>query len=174
MFIDPRKVVEEWDLRPGMKAADFGAGSGHFCVEVAKRIGANGVVYAFDIQQEALDMLKNRAEMEHLSNIELRRTDLEAGNATKLDNGVADLVLITNMLFQVDKKDSIMKEAFRILKPDGRMIVIDWEPESGGFGPPKNMRISKDNIVALCEVAGFIKEKSFSAGDYHYGFVFKK
>jgi len=174
MFIDPRKVVEEWDLRPGMKIADFGSGSGHFCVEMSKRIGAEGVIYAFDIQQEALDMLKGRMELEHLSNVELRRTDLETENATKLDNGVVDLVIISNMLFQTEKKELVIKEAVRILKSDGRVIAIEWEPEAKGLGPPKKMRISQDEMRAFFTDVGFSMEKKFAAGNYHYGFIFKK
>jgi ubiquinone/menaquinone biosynthesis C-methylase UbiE len=173
-FLNPAKVVEDLDIRPGMKVADFGCGSGHFAVETAKRIGKEGVVYAIDVQEEVLDALKGRAAVEHLPNMEIVRADLETPCGSHLADNLVDLALISNMLFQVEDKHAVAKEASRILKPGGKAVVIEWKLSADRMGPPKEVRVSKETMRDIFTQAGFIMDREFNAGENHYGIVFKK
>ena len=67
-----------------------------------------------------------------------------------------------------------MAEAYRILKSGGKVLVIDWTDSYGGMGPPVSDIVSSDNARYICEEAGFIFEKEFSAGTHHFGFIVKK
>lgn len=172
-MIDPKMVVDNWDIRPEMKVADFGCGAGHYSLEVAKRLGGDGRVYAFDVQPEVLSALKSRANLDHLPNLEIRRADLELEKGTGLLDGIVDLVIVSNVLFQVENKESVVKEASRILKTGGQMTFIDWE--TGAFiGPPKTARVDKGQTEELCAKNKLFLVKKFDAGDHHYGLIFKK
>jgi len=173
MFPNPSRIIELIDIRPGMKVADFGCGSGHLTIEMAKRVGGDGVVYAFDVQKEALEALKSRALSENLSNLEYRRVDLEAEKGTHLTDGLMDVVLISNVLFQSEDKNAMAKESFRILKPEGRTAVVEWKP-AGKLGPPEKMRVEKDDMRKIFTQSGFTENREFEAGESHYGIIFMK
>ena len=175
-FLNPSVVVEKFDLRAGMKIADFGCGSGHFTIEMARLIGRDGVVYALDVQSEALEAVKSRAALARLSNIEIGRADLEAQNSTGLKDNLVDFVLVSNMLFQVENKEAVARECFRILKPGARAAVIDWLPGSfqERLGPPQSARIPKEQAVQLFEAAGLKKARDINVGESHYGLIFIK
>jgi len=174
-FLHPGKIIDRLNITPGIKAADFGCGSGHFTVEMAKRVGKSGTIYAFDIQKEVLSALKSRVALEHLYNVEMRRANLEIVESTQLAGNLLDFVLLCNVLFQIGNKEETAKEAFRVLKSGGRAVVIDWKPDSGGVvGPVNESRAGKDTVMGIFSDQGFVFDKEFEADDFHYGLVFKK
>jgi len=170
-FLNPEEVLNQLELRPDMTAADFGCGSGGFVIPLAKRL-EDGLVYALDIQKEPLSALKSRALIESVSNIRLIRCDLEKPKGSTLPDFSLDLVLIINILFQAEKKDAIISEAKRVLKKQGKLMIIDWLPKATQ-GPLKG-RISPVEVKKITKNQGFELEKEFEAGRYHYGLVFKK
>ena len=174
MFINPQKVVENLQIAPGMKVADFGTGSGDFSLAASRLVGGSGVIYAIDIKKEALEALKSRAKILAVFNIETIRADLERPLSTTLKEGMLDYVIIANVIFQITNKDTAAREAFRILKPGGKIILIEWNKEAGKFGPPPSRRLSKEDANNLFEIRGFHFEREFYAGDYHYGMIFRK
>jgi len=170
-FLKPEEVLKGLDLREDMIAADFGSGSGGWAIPLAK-ILKEGKVYAIDILEEPLSALKGRANLLNISNIELIRSDLESKNSSLLKDDFLDLVLITNLLFQVADKKRILEEGKRVLKKGGKILVVDWKPKAT-LGP-KEGRISEREVKKLAKEVGFKLEKEISAGDYHYGLLFKK
>lgn len=164
------------DIGSAMTVADFGCGSGHYVIEAAKRVGKGGRVYAIDIQQEMLGFVRAQAAMEHLSNIETIWADLEMPDATRLKENSVDVVIISNILFQAENKKQIVQEAFRVLKPGARAVVIEWNTDGQpiAFGPPITSRISSQNAKDLFKEEKFNLDKEFDPGDNHYGLIFKK
>lgn len=176
MFVSPAKIIEILGIMPGMAVADFGSGSGHYVLEAGKKVGKIGRVYAIDIQKEMLSYVRSHAQQMGLSNIETIWTDLEKTEATRLKNDTVDVVIISNILFQADNKDQVVKEAYRILKSGGRAAAIEWDTEqaNSSFGPPMNSRISQQAAKDLFSGEGFYFEKEFKPGDHHYGLILKK
>ncbi len=176
MFVRPDKVIESLNVGPSMTVADFGCGSGHYAIEAGRKVGKSGKVYAIDIQKEMLSYVRAQAQMEGLTNIETIWTDLETAEATRLKNDSVDLVIISNILFQVDDKNAVIAEAKRVLKSGGKLAVIEWDIENqpDKFGPPMDSRISSKTAEDFFEGAGFISEKQFNPGNHHYGLVFRK
>jgi len=176
VFVSPEQIVEMLDLAPAMSVADFGCGSGHYVIGAAKKVGKSGKVYAIDIQQEMLSFVRSQAQMAGLNNIETIWTDLETPNATRLKEDTVDLIIISNILFQAENKNQVLKEALRILRPDGKMVVIEWSTGENGskLGPPTEKRISLQDAKTLFEGAGFSFVKEFDSGEHHYGLIFKK
>ena len=174
MFSDPIRNIEQFGVDPGMKVADLGSGTGFYSVELARIVGNTGTVYAVDVQQELLSKLKSEALSKNLSNIEIIWGDIDQPSGTKLQDNFVDRVLIANVLFQVDKKESVVNEAKRILRPGGLLMLVDWTDSFGGLGPQPSRIISEDQSKALFEKAGFEYLRSITAGAHHYGLVFKK
>lgn len=171
MFVNPENVLSNFDVGPGMKVADLGAGSGFYTIESARRVTNAGRVYAVDIQKDLLDRIKTSATSEKLSNIEIIWGDIEKLGGTKLREGLCDRVVASNIFSQVDHKDDFCLEIKRILKPGGKVLIIDWS-EGLPLGP-KNF-IKREDVESIFKRSGFIFEKNVPAGDVHYGLIFKR
>ncbi len=176
MFVSPEQIIEMLDLAPSMSVADFGCGSGHYVIGAAKKVGKSGKVYAIDIQQEMLSFVRSQAQMAGLNNVETIWTDLEMPDATRLKENTVDLVIISNILFQAENKNQVMKEALHILKPGGRLVIIEWNvgEQESKLGPLMDARISPQNAKTLFEGGGFTLVKEFDPGEHHYGLIFRK
>ncbi|TSC53781.1 MAG: methylase involved in ubiquinone/menaquinone biosynthesi [Parcubacteria group bacterium LiPW_39] len=173
-FINPEKVLAQLGIKEGMKIADFGCGHGYFSIPVAKMVEPEGKVYAVDVLTEALEAVRSRSQLENVLNIETIRGNLEAAGGSKIADGAVDMVLLHNVLFQSQKKADIIKEAKRVLKSGGFFEITDWLSEKSAIGPQEGWRISAEEAKRLVELEGFIFQKNFDAGEYHYGSVFTK
>ncbi len=76
-FVDPGQVLDQLSIKAGQQVADFGAGSGYFSFEFAKRVGAEGHVEALDILPSALEAIESHTKMLGIHNLSTRRTNLE-------------------------------------------------------------------------------------------------
>src|SRR5574343_1544121 len=125
MFTDPVKNLKAFDLRENMIVADLGAGSGFYTIPVAQ-IVTRGKVYAVEIQKDFLATIKNKSLEYRLNNIECILGNIEKIGGTKIKDDVVDAIIASNILFQVEDKDKFIKEVRRILKPNGKLLLIDW------------------------------------------------
>ncbi|HEY4503629.1 MAG TPA: methyltransferase domain-containing protein [Candidatus Paceibacterota bacterium] len=173
MFSDPQKNISELGVTDGMKVVDMGAGSGFYTIESAKRVGPSGMVYAVDVQQDLLNKIKNSAGLVGLHNIEVIWGNIEKIGGTKLREAIADRVIISNTLFQiaVEDRDNLALETKRILKQGGKLLVVDWTV--GSPLSPKTL-VPKMLAEGIFQKVGFTLEKTFDAGDHHYGIVLTK
>lgn len=173
-FLNPELIVNEFGLMSGMTVADFGSGAGYFTIIMGERVGKEGRVYALDIMESALDSVREKASAIGLENIEMVRTNLEVMGSSGLTDQSQDVVLLANILFQSDKKSDIVKEAKRVLKDNGSLIIIDWKKGAGGFGPPDSLRTDDVAMRSLATGEGLIFDRVFNAGQFHFGLTFKK
>ena len=168
-FLDPNEVLRKLKLKEGMKAADFGSGSGGWAIPLAK-ILEMGKVYALDVSEEALSALKSKAQAEKVSNIETIQVDVEKG--TNLPDEIADLVLLTNVLFECYDKHGVIEEAKRVLKPGGKMLIVDWIKDSPLTGEIE--KVSFENIKYFAKEMKLKVENEFPAGSYHLALILVK
>lgn len=191
-FSDPEQNISQFGLTEGMHVADLGSGSGLYARAAAGRVGNSGRVYAVDIQKELLSHIKNntrggnvvssgtaviapsRRSSPSVSNIETIWGDIERLGGTKLRDGMLDAAIAANVLFQVEDKEQFVAEVRRILKPGGKVLVVDWHGSFGGLGPHPEHLVPEASARSLFERAGFSLERSVSAGAQHYGFVAAK
>ena len=157
-----------------MRIADFGCGAGHIGILVAQKTGKDGFVVALDIMEDKLESIKARAKAMGLENIETKRANLEVLGNTGLGDETQDMVLLINILFQSNKKSDILKEAKRVLKSGGSAILVEWKKDGGGLGPPNELRTDVADMQAVFTAEGFTIIRQFSAGQFHYGLIFKK
>jgi ubiquinone/menaquinone biosynthesis C-methylase UbiE len=173
-FSDPAKIIDDFGIQEGAVVADLGAGTGYYSLAAAKAVGANGRVYSVDIQQDLLSRLKNAAHAAKIRNIEVIHGDIEHVNGTRLREHSVDAVIVANVIFQLDNKEGLADEAVRILKPSGRVLLVDWSESFGGMGPQPNMVFTQQQARELFEKKGFTFVSGVVSGDHHYGLIFRK
>ncbi len=169
-FANPKEILDQLELRDSMVAVDFGCGSGGWAIPLAKKL-EYGKVFAIDIQEESFSALNSKARMQGVSNVQTISANLEEG-VSQLNNSFFDLVLMTDFLFQVDKKEEVFKEAQRVLKREGKLLVLDWKKNSPLA--PKGDKVSSEEVKKLASDQNFSFEKELNAGDYHYALLFVK
>lgn len=173
-FSDPHKNIQQFGIPEGASVADFGCGSGFYSIAAAQKVGSEGRVYAIDIQRDLLTRVVEEAAAEEIENLEVLWGDAEQPHGTGLSDGVVDRVIISNLLFQVEDIGAVCKEAYRVLKPGGRVLVIEWSDSFGGLGPAPEHVVSEQSVRDALESAGFTITSDIEAGGHHYGVVAQK
>ncbi len=171
-FSNPREVVLQIGLHEGMRVGDFGAGSGHYTRALAGAVGRSGKVYAVDIQEDVLKHLKLTTEAHHLPMIDTVWGNIEKNGGTHLRDESLDAVVLANILFQIEHREGLVVELKRVLKPGGKLLVVDWAGSYSGMGPSADRVVSEHEAEGVFIGGGFHKVKSFRAGSHHYGIVF--
>lgn len=173
MFADPVKNLRALGLRENDIVADLGAGTGFYSV-LAGAMVPDGKVYAIEVIKDFLATVKNKAREARLNNIEIIWGNVEKLGGTKIGDGIVDAVIASNILFQVEDKSQFIKEAKRILKQGGRILLIDWSDGSSLLGPNLATVVPKDKAREIFEQKGFVWQRDIDAGEHHYGMILKK
>jgi ubiquinone/menaquinone biosynthesis C-methylase UbiE len=165
-FTSPTSNIDRLNLHPDSTVADLGSGSGHYTLEIAKRIkaeGGKGIVYAVDVQRSLLEKIKSEADRAGLGCVHILWSDIETSGGVKLADNVCDAVIVSNVLFQAPDKKAFLAEASRIMRPGGTMMVIDW-----------SLHIKKEDVVPVAIAAGLVVKEEFNAGSHHFGLILHK
>jgi ubiquinone/menaquinone biosynthesis C-methylase UbiE len=167
-WYDPEDILDPIQVKPGLICADLGCGAGEFTYLLARRVGADGRVYAVDPSVAALDQLKIKKPG---VNIVTLRADL---TETHLALACCDLVLLSFSLSTAPDAGGVLAEAARLLKPDGRLAVVDWRPVPPPPGPPLDRRIRSDRMQRMIESHGFVAVQRLREGAVFYTLVAQK
>ncbi len=172
-FAHPPRNVAALGIDPGMSVADFGSGSGAYVSLIADQLTGSGHIYAIDIQKDLLRRTFNEAKRRGHHTVKVLWGDLERPGGSKIADASLDLVLISNLLFQVEDKAAVISEAARVLKHKGRLAIIDWTESFSGMGPEKAAVFDKAAALELAQATGFALDREFAAGAHHYGLIFR-
>jgi ubiquinone/menaquinone biosynthesis C-methylase UbiE len=167
MFTDPVKNLKVFGLKEDDIVADLGAGTGYYSV-AAGIIAPRGKVYAIELQKDFLMTIKNKVKEAHLTNVECLWGNVEKIGGTKIKDNIVDAVIASNILFQVEDKTQFIEEIKRILKPKGRVLLIDWS-EASVLGAMAV--ISKNKAREMFEKRGFLWQRDINVGAHQYGMI---
>jgi len=174
MFSNPEKILIQLGISEGQQIADFGCGNGFYAFALARKVGDTGRVYCIDVQNEILQKISKEGSEEGLENIETVWSDIEKERGSTLKPDSIDVVVIANTFFQVDRKPHVAQEASRILRPKGRVLLVEWADSFAGMGPHKDHIIKKEDALKIFIDAGFTLDSEIDAGEHHYGLIFRK
>ncbi len=161
----PDQVVKALDLKPGVTVADIGAGSGYFAVRLAQAVGDEGRVLAVDISADMILHLNRRLRDAGIRNVQ---TVLSAPDDPLLPDASLDLVFICDTWHHIDERPKYLALLKRMLRPAGRIAIVDFEKRPLSFGPPLEMKIAREDVVGELQAAGFrlVAEHTFLPHQY--------
>lgn len=151
------RVMDLLAIAPGKNVADIGAGSGWFTVRAARRVTSTGMVYAVDINPEAIEYIDKRAQKEKLTNI---KTILGHEDDPLLPSGQIDAVLMLKTYHEIAKPVTLLRNLRAALRPGARVGIIDRNGNGQNHGVNKAVVI-KEAAQAGYEVTGqydFVKD----------------
>jgi len=155
---DPELVFGELKLKEGDSFLDIGCGTGDYSVYASKIVRDSGVVYALDIQKELINNLRKQADLEGLNNINAIISDIAA--PLPVEDNIIDVCFISTVLHSVNLDEhgkKLFSEIGRVLKPEGRLVIIECKKENLSRGPPLHMRISAEELEDHVTQYGFKK-----------------
>jgi len=174
-LVDADQILQDMGMAEKMQVADFGSGGrAYFALHSAKMVGPAGLVYAIDILKGNLQAVEDLARFYNFKNIKTVWADLEVPGSTKIQDSTIDIVVIANLLFQTRKHKEIVQEAHRVLKKDGKLLLIEWKKINSPLGPPVEMRLDTNQVKKFIQENNFKLEKEFDAGPYHFGLILIK
>lgn len=119
----PDVVLAALELKPGMKVADVGAGSGYYSWRMAERVGKNGTVFAVDVQPEMLQMLRRNMSERGAGNV---RPLLGTETDPKLPAGTLDLAIMVDVYHELEYPYEMLAAIVKALKPGGRVVFVEF------------------------------------------------
>jgi len=172
-LVDARKVFAELDLQPDSVLLDVACGIGNYAIAAADFLGEAGSIHAFDLWEEGVATLRARA-------LELGLTRLYAGVADvsvhlPLDDASVDVALLATVLHDLaveGKARGALCEVARVLKPGGRLVIIEFDKIESSPGPPVAIRLSPGEVADLAAPFGFRQQHVIAVGANTYLFKF--
>jgi ubiquinone/menaquinone biosynthesis C-methylase UbiE len=163
-YLDAAAILRGFGIDPGIRIADVGAGTGFFALPAAELVGPRGHVYAADLSPEMLQDLQKKIADKRVSNVTAVRS---TEDGIPLPDRSVDFALLACVLHELDGPGTLL-ECRRILKPQGRLGIVDWKKQEMEYGPPKEHRLDESQAKTILEDAGLQPTRSFEAGPYHY------
>ncbi len=161
---NPDTIWAQMALEEPDAFVDIGAGIGFAAVPFAKKM-PGGKVYACDLVQEMLDILRAEAEQAGVKNIDLVKMEEVR---IPLPDGIADGVLMQNLHHELLHPVESLRECRRIMKDNGRLAIIDWKKEPMEAGPPQDIRVTAETIERHMKEAGFVWVTHNDVLPFHY------
>lgn len=174
-ILDSERLLREAGLSLDMSYADLGAGMlGHFVLPASQIVGPAGTVYAVDILKSALQSIESRVQLKGVINLQTVWGDIERPGGVNISSGSLDLVSLVDVAHVLLKTTVPMEETKRLLRPGGRVLIVDWDPNAGTLLVAKEHRVSVDQVKNQFVQGGFRLTQEFVAGPQHWGLVFKR
>ena len=174
-MFDINFILNKIGIEENQSVAELGCGNfGYFVFPMAAMVGKKGTVYAVDIMKPALQEIESKAKIDKLAQIKTVWSDLEIFKATSIESGSLDRALIINVLNQSNSRANVLKESARMLKTNGKMLIIEWNATESPIGPTPDRRVKLEAIKEAAPKLGLTVEAGFEAGPYHYGIILKK
>lgn len=119
----PDKVIAALALKVGDRVADLGAGSGYFTFRLAQAVGAQGVVYAVDVDDDMIAWVQKKAQERRAANV--RAVQAKNDDPQLPDN--VDLIFTANTYHHIDDRVAYFRSLQKYLRPGGRVAIIDFD-----------------------------------------------
>jgi arsenite methyltransferase len=163
------RVVEALDVRPGMRIADLGAGTGLFTLPLAKAAGPGGKVYAIDVDPGLLGIVSEKASAAEMGNVET----IVAGQTDPNLREPVDLIFICDTLHHLPDQEVYVKQLGALLRPGGRVAVIDFLEAHWPAGHDA-FKITPAEVDAWMQAAGFRRSATHTFLETNFFHVYER
>ncbi|MDL2247001.1 class I SAM-dependent methyltransferase [Methanobrevibacter sp. OttesenSCG-928-K11] len=181
-FLDAKEILNYLNLKGSETFMDAGCGDGHIAIEAVKTLNDDATIYALDIYEPSIEDLNNLKEKENYNNlIPITSNIIEK---IDLDDDVLDIVLMVNVFhgFKAMKAlDEAIEELKRVIKPSGRIAIMDYKKQEVRHGPPYIVRSSPEELEELFNKHGLKMTylnnevgEDIPEGKSHYLIIFEK
>jgi len=166
-FLNKEIILTELEINPGQTILDAGCGNGYMSKEFSRILNNTGQVYALDPDAQAIETLA-----QEVGGTNIKPLVGDISQVTELPEASIDLIYLATVLhgFSQTEIDGFKKEVKRLLKPQGRLAIVEINKEPTLFGPPLNMRFSPQELINLMSL---IPEQTVAVGEFFYMQTFK-
>lgn len=172
-FLNPSEIVAQMGLMQGQSVADLGCGNGFYVLPAAQMVGGSGTVLALDVVESKLAATVSIANQFGYRNVRVHQADLAKPLLDVPANSV-DAVIIGNILHEISDKQQLLKNAYRLLKNPGKILIVEWKKITAPIGPPVDKRLEQQQVETWLMNLGLRKLKELQADNYHYAVLFEK
>ena len=167
---NPEEMLAQLGIQPGMAVCDMGCGDGYYTIELAKRVGPAGKVYAVDIQPEMLQELSRRCEQNNLKNVDMilglpHDPKLPGPSKQPSDpketEGTLDLILMVDVYHEFSNPVEMLSAMRRSLKKDGVIALVEFRGEDPQVPIKAEHKMTKKQILKEYEANGFRLVKQY-------------
>lgn len=155
-WLPPEPILHTVGIAPGAVAVDIGAGTGFWTLPLSQLVGPAGMVYAVDVEPIMHEELGTLVREKQLPNVQIvSSTEQEI----PLPNAVADVGIAGFVLHEPADHAAFVREIVRLLRPGGRLLVVDWHKKPTEKGPPLEHRLAQREVETMLSDAGLTVER---------------
>ena len=167
--IPPFLVCSRLSLKNPDVLVEIGAGTAFFSVAFHQQLNAS-TTYACDLSATMISWMEDNITPQYSQIIPVKSEE----SAVPLNDEIADLVFMINLHHELEDQSLVVQEAFRLLKPEGEIFIVDWKKEEMPQGPPVEIRCMPEQVEMQLEKSGFLHIKSYDDMPKHFLVVGKK
>jgi ubiquinone/menaquinone biosynthesis C-methylase UbiE len=168
-LIDFAAFMAALDLQGEPVILDVACGIGNYAIEIARQVRETGTVHALDLWEAGINKLRLKAGSLALDNIEA--TVCDVSKKIPLGDHTVDICLMATVLHDLVEDGThrgTLEEIVRVLKPSGRLAVVEFKKMPGPPGPPEKVRLSAEELAQVLAPSGFQGQKTIELGAATY------
>jgi ubiquinone/menaquinone biosynthesis C-methylase UbiE len=160
-LLQPQKTLMRVGLNKGMTFVDIGAGTGFFSRAASEIVGTKGIVYALDMSQEMIEVIKKNGVADNM------RVMLSAEYRLPLPDALADVSLLSTVLHENTDVKGLLAEVARVMKPSGKLAIIEWKKQDEEMGPAKEERLGLEELMPQLSSYDIVDHGDLTGSHYY-------
>ena len=161
--IPPDYVWNKLSMEKAEILVEIGAGTAFFSIAFLQRT-KQSKIYACDVSEVMINWVKDNVSPKYTSIIPIKSEE----HYVPLDDGIADLVFMICLHHELESPLLTVEESHRILKPDGKIFVIDWKKKDMLEGPPEKIRLLPEQVKDQLVYTGFKQVEIYNELQKHF------
>ncbi|MCZ3365332.1 MULTISPECIES: class I SAM-dependent methyltransferase [Methanobacterium] len=149
-FIDAHDVLSRLNFKGNEVFADIGCGDGHVSMEAYDMLDDEATIYSVDVFGPSIEDMEKEVEEKGIKNIIPIQSDV--ADHIAIEDNTVDICLLVNVFHHfvaMEKTDGAIEELKRIIKPEGKIAVMDYKKEDTGYGPPVRVKSSPEEMEEM-------------------------
>ncbi len=164
-------LLRELALQPGMQVADVGAGTGYYARRMAPLVGANGAIFAVDVQPELIAIGLDLAKKANINNI---KPVLSAVDDVKLAPASIDVAIMVDVYHELEFPFEVMESLVRAMKPGGRVVFVEYRAEDANVPIKPVHKMSEAQVKKEAALHALDYERTASTLPWQHVIIFRK